>query len=132
MKKDDNYQAPTVPLSSPLAENESIERAEHESIEREDGSLNYDMGSLPCPASIGGTPAGAANTDTLPADNFPADNFPSDNLHREQQQQADAQEIDNIHTYAQGKSASILGEAISKLVNDLKNKRFENKKPSRK
>jgi hypothetical protein len=56
----------------------------------------------------------------------------SDNPPREQQGQPSAQEIDNIHTYVQGKSASILGEAVSKLVSDLKNKRFENKKMPRK
>jgi hypothetical protein len=145
MKQDNNYQAPAVSLSSPLAE--------HESIKRADSSF-----------SIEGSPAGPANAENLPSENLPAedlpaedlpaddpstddpstddpstddpstgslpvDNLPTGNLPGEQQDQTEAQEIDNIHTYAQGKSASILGEAISKLVSDLKNRRFENKKP---
>jgi len=125
MKQDNNYQAPAVSLSSPLAE--------HESIKRADSSF-----------SIEGSPAGPANAENLPSENLPAedlppedlpaddpstDNLPCESLPCKQQDQTEAQEIDNIHTYAQGKSASILGEAISKLLSDLKNRRFENKKP---
>ncbi|MEW6379015.1 MAG: hypothetical protein AB1611_05345 [bacterium] len=55
----------------------------------------------------------------------------SDNcLTQENQEQTEAQKIDTLHTCAQRKSAHILEEVVSRLVSDLKNKRFENKQTS--
>lgn len=53
-------------------------------------------------------------------------------LTREHQEQGQmkAHKIDTLHTCAQRKSAHILEEVVSKLVSDLKNKRFENKQTS--
>lgn len=105
MEKDNNEHAPAVSLSSPLVE--------HESIRKADGSSKKTDGS----SSTAVSGAGPANAGNLP---------------REHQDQTEAHGIDNMHTYVQGKSTHILGEAISKLVSDLKNKRFENKKTPRK
>lgn len=119
MKKDNDEQAPAVSFSSPLAEHESVRKTD-DSTKKTDGSSSMEILGPAHADSIEAGGIGPANAENPPREKMMQQDHPS------------AQEIDNIHTYVQGKSASILENAMSKLISDLKNKRFENKKTPRK